>query len=85
MDGYAGIDLLRFCNSCFRPGARQTEVLMTRYLDGLGIGGQTGSLYPLASMGQLGLNLDQFPKPRYVDMVTRIFDILHRLDLAPQA
>lgn len=84
MKGYAGIDLLRYCNSCFRPGARQTQSLLTSYMEGLGIAGPVGSLYPIAAMGQLGLNLDQFPKPRYLELVDRVFDTLHRLGMTPQ-
>lgn len=83
LDGYAGIDLLRYCRSCFRPGARQTRHLMSGYLAALDIPQQEAGLHPMAALGRLGLNLDQFPKARYIALAQDIFALLTENGLIP--
>lgn len=81
-DGYPCIDLLRYAMSLYRPGTRQPGQLLRSYMDRLNIPDAQGALYPMAAMGYLGQNLDQFPRARYLDLVRRVHGTLKTAGLA---
>jgi hypothetical protein len=71
-DGYPFIDLTRFCLSAgIRGRGFASEVRgLAQALD---CAPTDGASYALCSLGQLGLNLDQFPKARYLALCRDVF------------
>jgi hypothetical protein len=70
LDGYPFVDLLRLCMSI---GVRNLKArsLFERYAADAALSGIDPALHCLAALGRIGLNLDQFPKAGYLDLVER--------------
>jgi hypothetical protein len=76
MAGYAGIDIVRYCISAFRPGSSFSESQVQAYMSTLGLSRFQLALFCVSSLGALGLNLDQFPKARYLELSESVFGFL---------
>lgn len=73
LDGYPGIDLVRFCLSIYKVGASRNNQLMSDYRAALDLSPHELRVYITIALGRLGQELDQFPKDRYCIMCDRIF------------
>ena len=80
-DGYPCADLLRFCFSLFKIGSRVPKTLLARYAKEMDIETSHLGLYVALSLGYRGMNLDHFPRARYLAHCERIFRFLKANDL----
>ena len=64
-DGYPYVDLVRYLVSC-NAGKDVIDREITSYSAACGLNGGQAQTYICASMGQLGLNLNEFPKDQYL-------------------
>lgn len=71
-DGYAFIDLVRYCMSTRAPEARANRRDIERYRRHLGVDPEHIALHVLASLGRLGQARNEFPKERYVHLAGRM-------------
>lgn len=76
LDGYPCADAIRLISSLYRVNAPQTGAFLDRYLKALALAEADMALYSLLSLGQLGENLDQFPKARYCQLCEETYRFL---------
>ena len=74
--GYPCSDLVRYCLSCYPPQSIHVGNALRNYNASLEIENFQVGIYLLASVGRLGLNLDQFPRDRYLVLCERIFNLM---------
>ncbi|MCB1339078.1 MAG: phosphotransferase [Maritimibacter sp.] len=75
-DGYPAADLLRYCQSIFLHGGSRPGMLLRDYGRHLGIDAFEMGLYVLLSIGRLGMNLDQFPRAKYIELSSDLFEFM---------
>ena len=75
-DGYPGIDAVRFLLSAFGPG-RYSARTLRGYCERASLSPTDLAVSCLCALGQLGSQLNQFPKERFVVLVARVHDFLH--------
>lgn len=78
LDGYPAADLVRFCESIFIHGGSRPGTLLREYGRRVGIGPYEMGLYVLLSLGRLGMELDQFPRDRYIALSVAVFEFMKR-------
>lgn len=83
LDGYAGIDIVRYGISSYGTKNRGAGKLLKMYKAAMNISDLQLSLFCMASMGRLGMNLDQFPKGRYIKLVESVFGFLKAHEQVP--
>ncbi|MBK0329356.1 hypothetical protein I5535_18940 [Rhodobacteraceae bacterium F11138] len=76
LDGYAGIDMARYCISSYGAKGGGAGNVLEAYKASLNISDFQLSLFCMASMGRLGMHLEQFPKDRYIQLVKSVFGFL---------
>lgn len=74
--GYPCSDLVRYCLSCYRPKSIHVGNALRNYNASLEIENFQVGIYLLASVGRLGLNLDQMPRDLYLVLCERIFSLM---------
>ncbi len=74
--GYPCCDLVRYCLSFYRPGSKSAGSAIRKYNSMLEISEVHFGLYIFASLGRLGMNLDQFPKDRYIALCKKYFEFI---------
>lgn len=67
------VDLTRYLMSTHRQKSRRPRHYIEQYRTALGVAPDDVALYGLAALGRIGLNLNAFPKPRYLLLVERVF------------
>lgn len=75
LDGYPCIDIIRFATSLSRK-TNTAGQFVHQYANATAISREEVGIYAMASLGRLGLELDQFPKPRFLAMTEWVFDFL---------
>jgi hypothetical protein len=78
-DGFPGIDALRFSLSAFGQG-RLASRWLGSYCAATGLTKPEFALHCVCAMGQLGTNLDQFPKQRFDALTASLLGFLERHD-----
>ncbi len=73
INGSPFVDLTRYLMSTHRPKSRRPRRYIEQYRTALGVAPEDVALYGLAALGRIGLNLNAFPKPRYLLLVERVF------------
>lgn len=76
-NGYPGIDAVRFLLSAFGPG-RYSVGALRGYCERASLSPGDLAVSCLSALGQLGSQLNQFPKERYIVLVTRVHDFLQK-------
>lgn len=79
LDGFPCIDIIRFANSSNR-NTKAAGQIVQNYADAIDISYEEVALYAMASLGRLGLDIGQFPKPRFLAMTEWVFDFLSEND-----
>lgn len=83
VDGYPFVDILTFISSLPRPLQKRGPAMMRFYMTSLGQQLDDAAIYQAAALGDLGRNLAQFPRRRYLQLVIDRFALLDRLRVGP--
>lgn len=75
LDGYPGIDVVRYLLSTFGPGAYAKRAVAT-YCKRANLSATDLSVSCLAALGRLATELNEFPKQNFVAMVRNVYDFL---------
>lgn len=84
VDGYPAGDMLHFTGSVFRRGSRRADRVVWDYAERVGLTPFEMGLYAALGVGSLGLDLDQFPKARYIELAEDVFFRSARLGFDPK-
>ncbi len=71
--GAPAFDLVRYCISVGMPLQRARQELLA-YAQAIQITPEELIYYLIIALGQIGMNLEQFPENRYVDLCVRVFN-----------
>lgn len=75
-DGYPCIDLVRFCSSVYKTGARSNDKCVLAYREALELDPIDFQIHCLSSLGRLANELNQMPKKLFVALCDRTLNFV---------